>query len=137
NEIVELPPLHRPQELSNDRVQHGPTPDQRLVTRIQETNRDYLQPVNPKRFDAILSNHLRRRIRPQHQRNIRTINVTIEEADLVSWSGKGDGKAHSYRGLPYSALARTNDNTRIYTGQRLRNGHLLTSVTMHMAKAST
>ena len=68
-------------------MQHGAAPDQRLVAGIQEPYRDDFEAVRFQRLDAVVAENFRLRVEAQHERNVGTVDVGVEQADLVSQLG--------------------------------------------------
>src|SRR5581483_12405779 len=89
-------------------------------------------PIALQRFDAIFANHPRRGVRSQHERNVGTVNVSVEQADLVPKSGQRYRQVHRQRGFAYASLAGPDGNDGIHSGDRLRPGSLLSGTRRHM-----
>ena len=64
HEVIQFSPFDLPEKLANHRVQHGSAPYQRLVSRVQKSDRDYAQAVALDRNDAIAFGDLRRWLVP-------------------------------------------------------------------------
>src|SRR5436305_1646962 len=62
----QLTPFHLLQELLDDRVQHGPAPDQGTIPRADEAHGDYLNTVICKRCNAILTENVGLAIHAHH-----------------------------------------------------------------------
>src|SRR4029077_3269535 len=77
------------------------------------------------RLDAIVGQNFGLRADAKHQGDVGTVNVGVEEADLVSQLGQNDREIDRERRLPHSALARTDGNDSAHTRQRLRRWRLL------------
>ena len=120
DEIVELSPLHETQKLPDDRVQHGPAPDDGLVAGIEKSDRDDFQPESLDRFNAVLANHARLVAHAQHQRDIGAVDVGVEQPDFVPHLDQRDGEVDRERGLADTALARTDGDDGVHARQRLR-----------------
>ncbi len=127
-----MPPLHQPQELLHDLVQHRAAPDDGLVPRIKKSNRDHLQPKRLQRLDAVFPNRLRLPAHAQHQRDVRPVHIGVEQANFVSHLRQRDRQVHRQRGLAHAALARTHGNDGIDSGQRLRPRRGLPGMRRHM-----
>ena len=125
DQVVEFSPHHRAQKLLDDGMQHGAAPDQRLVTGIQESDRDDFKAVGLERLNPIVAENLGLRVEAQHQRNIGAVNVGIEQADFVSQLGQNNGEIDRERGLSHTAFARTNGDDSAHTRQGLRRWRLL------------
>ena len=77
----------------------------------------------PKRLDrlnAVLPNHARLVADPQHERDVGTVHVRIEQADFVSHLDQSDGQVHRQRGLADAALSRPDGDNGVHARQRLR-----------------
>ena len=132
DQIIELAPFDLAQELPNDRVQHRPAPDQRLVSGIEQADGNCFQPVYRERLDAILTQHSRLRAGAQHQRHVRTINISVKQPDLISKLRQSKRKIHRQRGLAHPSLAGSDGNNRFNSGQRLWPWRRLTGRLRHM-----
>src|SRR5208283_5207552 len=53
NEVVEQSPLHLAEKLLDDGMQHGTTPNQRLIAGAKKTDRHHLQAVTLRRENAV------------------------------------------------------------------------------------
>src|SRR5260370_39792883 len=119
-QIIKNTPLDLLQELPDDGMQHRPAPDQGLVPRIQKAHRDRSHSVLLQRFEAVLANYFGLSACPQHERDVGAINVAIQQAHFKSHAAESDSKVHRNRGLPYSALARTDSYDILNARKRLR-----------------
>src|SRR5581483_803767 len=134
NQVVELSPVHALQKLADHLVQHGATPDQRLVARGQKADRNHLHTVALERLNAVVGQQPWCRARAQHERHVRAVDVGIEQADFVSELAESEGEVHSQCGLADAALSGTDSDNGIYARQRLRAGGLLWAAgSMHVA----
>ena len=106
-------------------MQHGAAPDQRLVARIQKSDRDHFEAVGFERLNAVVAEHLGLRVDAQHQGNVGAVNVGVEQADFVSQLGQNDREIDGERGLAHAAFAGTDGDDGAHTGQRLRGWRLL------------
>ena len=77
------------------------------------------------RFDAIVGKNLRLRVDAQHEWDVGTVNVSVEQTDFVPQAGQNDGEIDRECGFPDSALAGTHGDDRAHTRQRLRRWRLL------------
>jgi hypothetical protein len=103
-------------------MQHGPAPDHRLVSGIQQPHRNHFDPVLLNRLYAVSFQRLRLRVeRAEHERNVRTVDVSIQQADFVAELGKSDCEIHRDGGLSYSTLSRADSDDVLDAGQRLRS----------------
>src|SRR5215831_10573418 len=118
--VVEMAPFDKAQELTNDLVEHRSAPDDWLVARVEETHRDHLQPEGFERLNAVLSDHPRLRVHPQHERDVGAVNIGIEQADFVAHLGDRDGQIYRQRGLADTPLARADCDDGVHPWQRLR-----------------
>ena len=64
--------------------QHGTSPDQWLVTRIEKSDGDYFQPVGFERLNAVLARGLRLPAKPEHHGDVRAVHISIEQAHFVA-----------------------------------------------------
>ena len=69
-------------------MQHGAAPDQRLVARIQKTDRDDFETVGFERLDAVVAKNFGLRADAEHQRHVGTVHVGVEQTDFVSQLGQ-------------------------------------------------
>ena len=89
DEIVEFAPGHLPQELLDDSMQHGTAPHQRLVAGIQVADGDDANAEALGGNDHVVFGQLRLAGCAQHQGDVGTIDVGIEQADLEAKAGQG------------------------------------------------
>ena len=106
-------------------MEHRSSPDQGLVPGIEESDRNYLEPVHGEGLDAIVPQDFRLLAQSQHQRNVRSVDVGIEETDFVAHPGEDDRQVNGQSSLADSPLAGADGDDGIDTGQRLRTGRLL------------
>ena len=83
HQVIQFAPIHAAQELLDHAVQHRAAPHQRLVAGIQEAHRHELDAVLFERLDAIAERH-RRLVDAHHERHVGTVNVGVQQADLVA-----------------------------------------------------
>src|SRR5580704_10136012 len=83
------------------------------------------------RFDAIVSEYLGLLVDPEHERNVGTINVGVEQTDLVSELSHGKRQIHRERSLSDSALTGTDCDNRFHAGKRLRALRRLSGTRRH------
>src|ERR1700685_273036 len=102
-------------------MQHRPAPDNRLVSGIEQSHRNYFDPKGFQRLNAVLAHHARLRIHSQHQRNIWPVNIGIEQPNFMPKLRQRHGKIHRQRGLAHASLAGTDRNNGVDARQRLRS----------------
>ena len=90
------------------------------------------RPKACERLDAVFADHLRLTAHAQHQRDVRPVDIGVEQADLVSHLGERDGQVHRQRSFAHAALARTHGNDGIDSRQRLRPRRGLPGLMRHM-----
>src|SRR5271163_5068697 len=90
-QIVQLSPLHRAQELLDDRMQHGAAPDERLVSGIEEAHGDNFESVRVDGGNLIFAHHFRLLVGAEHQRNVWSVDVAVEQPYFVTHPAKSDG----------------------------------------------
>src|SRR5258708_35956106 len=105
DKIVKLSPLHRSQKLLNDRMQHGTAPNQRLVARVEKTNRDDLEAMRVDGRDLVFAHNFGLLVGAQHERDVRPVNIAVEQSYFVAHLTEGDCEIDRERGLADSALA--------------------------------
>src|SRR5215469_12278268 len=105
NQVIEPPPFHLAQELADDRMQHGPTPDQGLISGVEQADGDNLQTVYIKRCDAVLADDFGLGAGAEHQGDVGTIDVGVEQAHLVAELPQSQSQVHSESGLADAAFA--------------------------------
>ena len=101
-------------------MQHGSAPDQGLVARIEKSNRDDPYAIALDGNDAITLGDLRRFVGAEHERNVRAVDIGIEQSDLVTQAGQSDGKVHRQSGFSYAALAGADSDNRLHARNGLR-----------------
>src|SRR6267142_840852 len=106
-------------------MQHRSSPDQGLVPGIEESDRNYLEPVYGKGLDAIVPQYFRLLAQSQHQRNVRSVDISIEETDSVPHPREDDRQVNGQSGLADASLPRNNGDDGVYGRKRLRTGRLL------------
>jgi hypothetical protein len=87
-------------------MKHGTAPDDGLVTGIEKSYGDYLEAVGLHGLDAIFSNHFWLAAYSQHEWDVGTVDVGIEEADSVAHLGQSDSEVYRQSGLADTAFAR-------------------------------
>ena len=75
-------------------MQHRPTPDQGLISRIQKPDRNDLEPVRIDRRNLIFAHYLRLLVRSQHERNVRPIDIAVEQSHFVPHLAQGNRQVH-------------------------------------------
>src|SRR5882762_490278 len=111
-------------------MQHRPAPDEGLVPGIKKTDRNGLQSMDSQRLDAIVPQDFRLFARSKHQRDVRTVDIGVEEPHAMAQPGKDNRQVNGQSGLADSSLARTDGDDGIDAGERLRSGLLLTRMGM-------
>src|SRR6185436_4999183 len=104
DEVVELAPLHVAHELLHRAVQHRPAPDDRLVGRDQHAHRDHLDAVRRRRHDPLVGRDLRRVGDAQHLRDVRAVDVAVEQPDARALPRERDREVHPVVDLPTPPL---------------------------------
>src|SRR5437016_13288231 len=72
DEVIELTPFHRAQELTDDRVQRGTTPDEGFVAGVEKSDRDHLQSMDVEGNDAVFADVAGRGCGAEQLRHIRS-----------------------------------------------------------------
>ena len=65
------------------------------------------------RRDSAFLLHFGLLVGPKHERNVRPVNVAIEQANAISHLVERERQIHGERGLADSAFAGTNGNDRV------------------------
>ena len=73
-------------------MQHGTAPDQRLVSRIKEADRNDLEPVRVDGYNLALAHHFRLLVGAEHERDVRPVDISVEQSYLVAHLREGDGQ---------------------------------------------
>ena len=81
-------------------------------------------------LDTIVPQDFRLFARSKHQRDVRTVDIGVEEAYAMAQLGKDDRQVNGQSGLADSSLAGPDGDDGIDTGERLRSGLLLARVGM-------
>ena len=76
-------------------------------------------------LDAIVPQDFRLLAQSQHQRNVRSVDVSIEETDFVAHPREDDRQVNGQSGLADSPLAGANGDDGVDARERLRTGRLL------------
>src|SRR5258708_24772509 len=84
------------------------------------------------RFDAIFGQHTGLSAGSKHERNVRTVNISVKEPGLVAKFGQGRRKVHRQCGLTNASLARANGNNRVNARKRLRPWRGLSGTRRHV-----
>src|SRR5579859_13594 len=103
--IIKGAPLNLLQELPDNRVQHGPAPDQRLIAGVEEAHGDRPYAMLLQRLQAVLADYFRLSARPQHERDVRTVYIAIQQAHFESHAAQRNCKVHGNGGLTDSTRA--------------------------------
>src|ERR1035438_4524206 len=109
-------------------MQHWPAADERVVSRIEEAYRNHFQAMRVDGRNVIFAHHLGLLVGAEHQRNIGTVDVSIEQADPVTHLAERERQVNGKRGLANSTFAGTNGDDGIDAGQGLRAGLLLAGI---------
>src|SRR3989442_7201392 len=104
HEIIKLTPLYRAQKLLDDGMQHRPPPDQRLITRIEKTDGDDLQPMSFERHNPVIRQDLRLSADSQHEWDVWPINVRVEQTHFMPKPCQFDPHVHCHRGFAYATF---------------------------------
>src|SRR5258708_27006881 len=84
------------------------------------------------RFDAIFGQHTGLSAGSKHERNVRTVNISVKEPGLVAKFGQGQRQVHRQCGLTNASLARANGNNRVNSRKRLRPWRGLSGTRRHV-----
>jgi hypothetical protein len=117
--VIQLSPFDQAEELAHYLVQHRAAPYDRLIARIEKSNRDDFQSESLQRFDAILTNHPWLSAHAEHEWNVGTVDIGVEQADFVAHFCERDRQVHRQSGLADAALARPNSDDGVDTRKRL------------------
>src|ERR1700722_1269720 len=71
-------------------------------------------------FDAIVAENFWLRSDAEHERDVGTVDVSIQQTNLVAEFGQRERQIHRECGLSYSAFAGPHRDNRIHAGKRLR-----------------
>src|SRR5437899_10782176 len=125
HEIIKLTPLYRAQKLLDDGMQHRPPPDQRLITWVEKTDGNDLQPMNLERHNPVISQDLRLSAGSQHEWYVWAVDVSIEQANFMAELRQCDGEVNCKRSFAHAALSGAYRDNCFHSGQRLRRRRLL------------
>ena len=103
-EVVQLTPLHVPQELLDHLHDDGAAPDRRRVALDDEAQRHELHPVALERLH-LAAPHRGLPVHAHHARDVRPVDVGIHEANAAALEGERGGEVHRNAGLAHTALA--------------------------------
>ncbi len=85
-------------------MQHRSAPDHRLITRVKQAHRNQLYPLRLDRKYLPFTQRLRLLVRAQHDRNVRAINVGVEQTNGSSQSLQRKSQVNSNGRFPDAAL---------------------------------
>jgi hypothetical protein len=114
-------------------MQHRTAPDQRLVTRIQESHGNDFQAVGFKVLDAIVAQNFGLATEAKHQWDVGSVDVRVEQANSVAELRKCKRQIYGECGLAYASFTGADRDDAAYARQGLRRGWLLTRGTVHMS----
>src|ERR1044071_2833129 len=103
-------------------MQHRTTPDDGSIVGSEKPHRHDLKAMLLGRYDLSAVGRKLRRRQTEHDRNVRTVNVSVEDADATAALGKRDGEIHGHGGLADTPLARTHSDDVLDAGQRRTSG---------------
>ena len=99
-------------------MEHRPTPDHRRIVGGEEPHRHNLHAVLFGRNDPLAVGGELRRGQPEHDRNVRAVDVSVEDADAAAAAGEREREIHRHGGLADAALAGADGNDVLHAGQR-------------------
>src|ERR1017187_8153573 len=88
-------------------MQHRAAPDERLVSRVEEADRDNLEPMRVDGRELAFAYHLGLLVGAEHERDVGPVDVAVEQSNFVAHLTEGDCQIDRERGLADSALAGT------------------------------
>src|SRR5258708_37878210 len=107
-------------------MQHRSAPNHRLITGVKQAHRNQLYPLSLDRKYLPFAQRLRLLIRAEHDRNVRAINVGVEQTNGSSQSPQRESEINSNSSFPNAALPAGDRDKIFYTlngqfgGLRLR-----------------
>ncbi len=111
-------------------MEHRSSPDERLVSRIQEADRNHLEAVRVDRRNMVLTHHLWLLVGAEHERNVRSVNVSIEQSDFMTHLRECERQVDCERSLADAAFAGTDGDDGVDARQRLGSWWLLSGMGM-------
>ncbi len=124
-EIVELAPDDAAQELRDDAVQHRAAPNHRCVAGAEQAHRDHLDALRFDRMNALVGRGPRFFLRAEHDGDVRAVDVSVEQADLVAEFRESERKIDGDCGFADAAFAAGDGDEIFYAGDWLARGELL------------
>ncbi len=109
-------------------MQHRPAPDHRLVAGIEKSHRNNFQPMGQHRLDATVRIGLRLPASSQHQRDVRSVNVSVKQPNFVSQLAQRHRKVDGDSCFPHASLAGADGDNGVNARDGLRCGWLLTGM---------
>ena len=106
-------------------MQHGTAPDERLVSRIEEADRNHFEAVRVDGRDSTFVLHLGLLVGAEHERNVGTVNIGVEQADAETHFAEGESEIDGQRGFTDSTFAGADGDDGFDAGQGLRGRWLL------------
>src|SRR5438477_2486130 len=106
-------------------MQHRPPPDQRLITWVEKTDGNDLQPMNLERHNPVISQDLRLGAGSQHEWYVWAVDVSIEQANFMAELRQCDRQVNCQRGFPHAALSEPYPDICFPPSQRLGSWGLL------------
>ena len=122
DQVVELAPLDVAEELLDRATHQRPSPDHRLALAQEELDRDHLDAVGLDGRDLAFRAGDGRTLGPDHHGHVGAGDVGVEEPDRGTCPGQSHGQVDADRGLPHPALAGSDGDDVLDSGQRLGSG---------------
>jgi hypothetical protein len=122
DQVIEIPPCHFAEELLYRAMQHRTTPDDGRVIGGQKTHRHDLKAVLLCRHDLFAVGRKLRRRQTEHDGNVWTVDVSVEDADAAAALGKRERKVHGYGRFADAPLARAHRDDVLDARQRRTSG---------------
>ena len=104
-QIIQVAPFHRQEELLDGLGDHRPAPDHRLVVVQQQADAHHFHAVGHRRHQPFVGADGRPLIDAHHQRNARTVNIAIQQAHPGAEMPQGAGQIGRAGGFAHAALA--------------------------------
>jgi len=117
-EDVELAPFNLLEELADDLVKHGATHDEGLVAGRDEADGDDLDAVRDVGLDLIVGQDGGLAGGAEHEGDIGSVDVGVNEAGAMAEFGEGDGEVDGEGGFADAAFAGSDGNDGFDAGER-------------------
>src|SRR5215469_9548619 len=124
NQVIQLAPFHATQKLRDHAVQHGTTPDDRFVPRVQQAHRDHLHALRNHRNNALLRGRRWLCRRAEHDGHVRSVYVPVQQADLVAEFRERESQIYGDGGFSHTAFPASNRHKIPYSRNRMTFRHL-------------